>query len=429
MILFCFSAHSSGDIWLEANGILGSATFPDKKTSILGGDLGLRLRPKNNLPFLLTARIQYGSFSNGISENIFIPQIGLGGGFDTHERIEIFGFIFGGYSFEISDTSKLEGGFLSLESGMEYRPMPFLGMRISFRASPIKMPLNNENGYSSLGAGIGFSYLFGFKDGDRDGVHDNFDKCPGTPRKARVDKHGCPIDSDGDGVYDGLDRCPDTPFEALVDATGCPSDSDRDGVFDGVDLCDDTPKGIKVDSIGCPYDEDKDGIPDFADQCPNTPRGAIVNEFGCPKDSDEDGVYDGIDRCPQTPSGFVVNSVGCPYASPVELEVIYDAYDVGLNIKASAMQKLDQISERLRAHPYRIVEIGVHTDDEGSITYNINRGTRVAEKVRDIFIARGVKKESLVIKGYGETSPIAPNSTEEGRQKNRRIVIKYLRNE
>jgi OOP family OmpA-OmpF porin len=60
------------------------------------------------------------------------------------------------------------------------------------------------------------------------------------------------LDSDGDGVYDDMDKCPDTPKGVAVDSTGCPLDSDGDGVPDYLDKCPDTPKGVAVDSTGCP---------------------------------------------------------------------------------------------------------------------------------------------------------------------------------
>jgi OOP family OmpA-OmpF porin len=59
-------------------------------------------------------------------------------------------------------------------------------------------------------------------DSDGDGVPDNRDACPGTPRGAPVDEKGCPKDSDGDGVYDYMDLCPDTPQGTPVDKNGCP---------------------------------------------------------------------------------------------------------------------------------------------------------------------------------------------------------------
>lgn len=89
------------------------------------------------------------------------------------------------------------------------------------------------------------------------------------------------LDSDGDGVPDDIDRCPDTPRGVRVDRQGCPLDTDGDGIADYLDRCPDTPKGVKVDIHGCPLDSDGDGVPDYLDQCPGTPKGATVNRVGC----------------------------------------------------------------------------------------------------------------------------------------------------
>ncbi len=58
-------------------------------------------------------------------------------------------------------------------------------------------------------------------DSDGDGVPDSMDKCPGTPRGARVDSNGCERDSDGDGVVDSKDKCPNTKAGVRVDVNGC----------------------------------------------------------------------------------------------------------------------------------------------------------------------------------------------------------------
>lgn len=60
-----------------------------------------------------------------------------------------------------------------------------------------------------------------------------------------------PLDSDGDGVYDNYDQCPDTPKGVTVNSKGCPPDSDGDGVYDYLDKCPATPKGASVDIRGC----------------------------------------------------------------------------------------------------------------------------------------------------------------------------------
>ena len=92
---------------------------------------------------------------------------------------------------------------------------------------------------------------------------------------------GQSLDSDGDGVLDEDDECPGTPKGVAVDSVGCPLDSDGDGVYDYEDECPGTPEGVEVDSVGCPLDSDGDGVYDYEDECPGTPKGATVDARGC----------------------------------------------------------------------------------------------------------------------------------------------------
>jgi len=57
-------------------------------------------------------------------------------------------------------------------------------------------------------------------------------------------------------------------------------DMDGDGVKDNVDECPGTPKGVKVDGKGCPLDSDDDGVPDYLDKEANTKKGSIVDSQG-----------------------------------------------------------------------------------------------------------------------------------------------------
>ena len=58
------------------------------------------------------------------------------------------------------------------------------------------------------------------EDEDGDGINDFIDKCPKTPKEAKVDLHGCPVDVDQDGVPDYLDKDSSTPLLAFVDKDG-----------------------------------------------------------------------------------------------------------------------------------------------------------------------------------------------------------------
>lgn len=83
--------------------------------------------------------------------------------------------------------------------------------------------------------------------------------CLHTPRwTADMGECGKPkakpvMDSDGDGVNDDKDRCPGTPKGVTVDADGCGIDSDGDGVADYEDACPGTPRGNRVDTRGCEF--------------------------------------------------------------------------------------------------------------------------------------------------------------------------------
>ncbi len=73
-------------------------------------------------------------------------------------------------------------------------------------------------------------------DSDGDGVPDDSDRCPGTPRGVAVGPDGCPPDSDGDGVPDYMDKCPDTPKGAKVNSQGCWSLSNVNFDFDSAEI-------------------------------------------------------------------------------------------------------------------------------------------------------------------------------------------------
>jgi len=284
----------------------------------------------------------------------------------------------------------------------------------------------------------------GLADSDNDGVNDLLDKCPATPAGAKVDADGCPIDSDHDGVWDGIDKCPDTPQGAVVDATGCPMDSDHDGVPDGIDRCPDTAPGTAVDATGCPADDDHDGVPNSLDRCPNTPPGVQVDPNGCPiaKDSDGDGVPDTQDRCPNTPPGSRVDQFGClllfeehpvtpapPGAPPARPTLILQGvnFQTGRSVLTrESYAVLDQVAASLIANPEIRIEIAGYTDSTGGKMTNLRLSMGRAGAVQHYLARKGVSPLRMRGRGFGASGYIAPNSTPEGRAKNRRVELHKL---
>lgn len=93
-------------------------------------------------------------------------------------------------------------------------------------------------------------------------------------------------------------------------------------------------------------------------------------------------------------------------------------------IRAESAATLAEMAAFLSAAPDLEVVIVGHTDNEGSLEYNLGLSHRRAEAVRDA-LARdhGIAAERMHYAGAGFLAPVAPNTTEEGRALNRRVEI------
>ena len=237
------------------------------------------------------------------------------------------------------------------------------------------------------------------------------------------------IDSDNDGVQDVFDQCPHSDAGVAVDDTGCEIfvDSDGDGVMDRKDLCANTPQGVPVDSYGCIRDQDGDGVTDDIDECPNTVSGAAIYINGCERDDDGDNVINHLDECPNTRANAPVDARGCEIRSTVELRGVNFASSSD-RLLTGAEQVLEDAIEWLKQNPHLIVEVAGHTDSDGAATANLGLSERRAYTVRDYLINGGVGSKRLTARGYGESEPIADNSTPEGQAENRRVELRILNN-
>lgn len=71
----------------------------------------------------------------------------------------------------------------------------------------------------------------------------------------------------------------------------------------------------------------------------------------------------------------------------------------------------------------RTIAVEGHTDSVGTLSYNQRLSEERARSVADELVARGVSRRRVMIRGYGETDPIASNRTDAGRQRNRRVEV------
>ncbi len=138
-------------------------------------------------------------------------------------------------------------------------------------------------------------------------------------------------------------------------------------------------------------------------------------------DTDGDGVPDGRDACPGTPAGAPVDARGC-WVIP------------GLNFASESSEidpryhgELDDVARVLSANPGIRVRIDGHTDASGATEYNEMLSERRARAVRDYLVSAGIAADRVDYAGLGESRPIAPNSTREGRAMNRRTEVTVLK--
>ncbi len=153
------------------------------------------------------------------------------------------------------------------------------------------------------------------------------------------------------------------------------------------------------------------------------------------KDSDGDGVADQFDKCPGTPAGKTpVDGSGCPIVFPEPAPVATAApatagytniqfeFDSSV-LRTSSYPVLDATSADLRTTG-SAVEVQGFASSEGTAAHNLKLSRDRANSVKTYLVNSGVAASKVTVKAFGETQPIADNSTEEGRVLNRRVQFR-----
>jgi outer membrane protein OmpA-like peptidoglycan-associated protein len=312
----------------------------------------------------------------------------------------------------------------------------------------------------------GLAKLHGCPDKDGDGVTDLKDDCPEVA--GLVELKGCP-DKDGDGITDSKDDCPDD--KGLASFNGCP-DRDSDGVMDRIDDCPDT-KGL-VQYNGCP-DTDGDNIIDKVDACPTVY--GIAELKGCPaaelthfnvetqieKVKQAGGVYSYGNAVETKTAKFKLEGYNADTVKTVfvtapnlrgknayreadgffrfakeaeviilkeeEKQVMKKAFEnlefrsTSDVILSSSFASLNELAQLMISNPTWKLRISGHTDNVGSYDSNMNLSIRRSESVRKYLVSKGLAMDRFEVFYFGPDKPIAPNDTEEGKARNRRVEM------
>lgn len=142
-------------------------------------------------------------------------------------------------------------------------------------------------------------------------------------------------------------------------------------------------------------------------------------------DEDGDGVLDADDQCPGTPAGTRVDSKGCPLpvAQVASIKLMVNFGFDSTRVEEKYFTDLGELAAFLKRFEDVYVDIEGHTDSTGPEDYNQQLSERRAQAVVDLLVnEHGIARQRLQAKGYGESAPVADNSTREGRAANRRVM-------
>ncbi len=411
------------------------------KTDLQNHEVGLRSREFIRYGFYdflqAEAGIGLGTIQGASYKNYFVP-IDARIIFNPFDFDQWNPFVYGGagtakYSLKYSPNyvnplSKKSGwiGYLPVGGGVQIRLMEHTLFEVN---GGLNYTFSEEfDGYKSADKDAFWGFLCGITVGgeaidsdlDDDGLTNQEEKELGTDPKI--------ADTDGDGLKDGdeVNVYRTNPLKADTDGDGLndgeevnqyktnplKADTDDDGLNDGEEV-----RQYKTDPLKS--DTDGDGLKD----------GEEVHGYKTdPNKADTDGgtVNDGTEIANKTnpldPSDDVPKKeeIVIEPEKPIVLEGIVFKIN-SVQILPESERILEKAYNTLEQHPELNVEIHGHTCNIGTHAYNMNLSKKRAESVRNYLVKKGISKSRMKTKGFSFDNPIEPNTTEEGRAKNRRI--------
>ncbi|MEX2380213.1 MAG: OmpA family protein, partial [Vicingaceae bacterium] len=117
--------------------------------------------------------------------------------------------------------------------------------------------------------------------------------------------------------------------------------------------------------------------------------------------------------------------------NPIEVGESYPINDINFATDSYMLNEqviniLNEFIEFLKENESIRLAINGHTDNVGDANTNLDLSTQRAKAVYDYLVLEGIEPKRLEYKGFGESKPIASNSTEAGRAKNRRTEFVIL---
>jgi len=159
-----------------------------------------------------------------------------------------------------------------------------------------------------------------------------------------------------------------------------------------------TIKSIGSDGITLDTKTGKDGIFRFTLK-PGTDYVFLAEKPGFLKGKERESTK-GVSQSTEFKTQIYLSST----ETPIEVENIFFDLDKA-DLRPESMVSLDKLVETLNDNPNIVIELGSHTDSRASDEYNMDLSLRRAQSVVNYLIVKGIARDRLVAKGYGETIP------------------------
>ena len=126
-------------------------------------------------------------------------------------------------------------------------------------------------------------------------------------------------------------------------------------------------------------------------------------------------------------AGAKVERVGEGIKITFDSGILFDTNSA--NLRPASTADINKLSTTLKEYPDTNILVEGHTDNTGTDAINQPLSENRAQSVANALTSDGVAGSRITTKGYGSSQPIADNSTEAGRQANRRVEIAIFANE
>jgi outer membrane protein OmpA-like peptidoglycan-associated protein len=122
---------------------------------------------------------------------------------------------------------------------------------------------------------------------------------------------------------------------------------------------------------------------------------------------------------------------------PIQVSAVEENVTIVLNniffdfdkstLKPESYPELNRIIQLMKERSGMQIEISGHADATGPQPYNLTLSERRARAVVQYLTREGIKSERISVQFFGESKPVAPNTTPDGRRRNRRVEFKILK--